>query len=77
MKSVGMAVIRQVYETNFGQKLVTIPKGSDIVNEDFVIIRRVIPPKNNGVHPCQKCPKAYQDHTLKELYDHGLFGVKK
>jgi len=70
-----ISFIRQVWENQIsGQKFITIPKMSGIRDGDFVIIELTEPPMNDG--KCKICKRTYNDHTLKELYGHGIFGVK-
>lgn len=66
-------MIRKVWVNNFnGQMGVTIPdsNGDEIVAGDFVLITKVRPRLMEG--KCIKCSKKYVDHTIIELFEHGL-----
>jgi len=77
MKIVGTELVRQVWMNTFsGQMLISIPKHCGLLDGDFVLISKV-EPDLDGEGNCKRCGKPYGKHTLKELYNHGLFGVKK
>jgi len=66
-------MIRKVWRNNFsGQLLITIPNDNDgaIIEGDYVEVKKVEPPMNKS--KCKMCSKPYVDHTVKELYEHGL-----
>ena len=65
-------IYRQVWEALNGQLHVTIPikNPENIVDGDWVEIKSVTPKLVNG--RCTKCKRLYQDHTIKEIFDHGI-----
>jgi hypothetical protein len=75
MEEEPISFIRQIWMNNFnGQLLVGIPKDIGLRNNDFVLIKKALPTMVYST--CQVCKKEYNKHTLKELSDHGLYGVK-
>ena len=68
-------VLCRVWRNNFNQQmLISVPKECGLTEDDFVMVTKTEPPMSN--HTCKKCGKRYNEHTLKELYGHGLFGIK-
>lgn len=64
-------LIARVWCNGFsGQLSITVPRNQNIVDGDYVRLEKVVPPLDGK--KCKICSRKYKDHTLRELYEHGL-----